>query len=115
MTSRPARSRCKCCGVAPPRLARVEDGEDLASALFYLSWFPRTLAWATSLGEARDGLPDIFDHFAKLYASEIQLEFELLYVLLSPLGVLILGNFVLFLVSSLYVPIFEIQRSIMGY
>ncbi len=102
-------------GVVDRVRKRIEDGEDLASALFYLSWFPRTLAWATSLGAARDGLPDLFDHFAKLYASEIQMEFEVLYVLLSPLGILILGNLVFFFISSVYLPLFGFWKSMFAY
>ncbi len=75
---------------------RVHEGEGLSTALFYDSFFPRTLAWAVSMGEARGEVADVFDLFARLYSAELERNFGLVLQILTPLGLLALGNIALF-------------------
>jgi type II secretory pathway component PulF len=92
---------------------RIEEGESLSSALFYESFFPRMLAWAVSMGEARGEVPDTFDTFARLYAAELDRNFGLVLQILTPLGLLALGNVALFtamLVLSPFMAIIRIQQ-----
>ena len=91
---------------------RVREGEGLSSALFYDTFFPRTLAWAVSMGEARGEVADIFDTFARLYAAELDRTFGLVLQILTPLGLLALGNVALFagvLVLAPFSPVIQMS------
>jgi type II secretory pathway component PulF len=89
---------------------RVEEGESLSSALFYIPFFPRTLAWAVSMGEARGEVPEVFDTFARLYSAELDRNFGLLLQILTPLGLLALGNVALLTALVVLAPFFMIVR-----
>ncbi len=71
---------------------RALDGESLSTALFYQKFFPRTLAWAVAMGEERGEVSEIFGTFSRLYASELERDFEVLFLVLTPVGLLMLGN-----------------------
>ncbi len=86
--------------------ARVREGEGLSTALFYESYFPRTLAWAVSLGEARGDVPGVFETFAGIYAAELERNYQILFQIMTPLGILALGNMVLFVVLSILYSVF---------
>ena len=84
---------------------RVSDGVPLSEALFYRRWFPRTLVWALSVGERRGDVADVLDGFARIYRSELDRRFEVIFLLLTPLGILALGNLVLGVVLTVILPI----------
>ncbi len=88
--------------------ARVEEGENLSNAFFYDAFFPRTLAWAVSLGEARGDVPGTFTTFARIHAAELERNSEILFQVLTPLTILAMGNLVFFTVMLLVFPIFRI-------
>jgi len=84
--------------------ARIEEGESLSSALFYEPFFPRTLAWAVSMGEARGEVADVFDTFARVYSAELDRNFGFLLQILTPLGLIALGNVVLLTAMVVLAP-----------
>ena len=84
---------------------RLAEGESLSSALYYVAFFPKTLAWAVSLGEERNELPGTLERFARLYAADQERHFEIAYQLLTPLGYLVLGNGVLWGAFAVVLPI----------
>jgi type II secretory pathway component PulF len=75
---------------------RTDEGDALSTALFYDRYFPRTLSWAVSLGEAQEDVGGVLGLFANIYSTELERECETLVMVLGPLGVLVLGNVVLF-------------------
>lgn len=85
---------------------RVAEGGTLSDALFYRRFFPRTLAWAVSLGERRSDLPEVLRTFARIYEAGLERNFEILFMLLSPLGVVVLGNLVLLSLVGVLFPLF---------
>lgn len=85
---------------------RVAEGESLSDALFYRRYFPRTLAWAVSLGERRSDVPEVLRTFARVYETGLERNFEVLFMLLSPLGVVLLGNIVLLSLIGVLFPLF---------
>jgi general secretion pathway protein F len=93
---------------------RVEEGASLSDALFYLRWFPRSLAWGVSLGERRGELPSVVAGFAKIYGAETERGFEMLFVLLAPLGVVALGNIAFLAAMFVLVPIFSMMQLFQG-
>lgn len=86
-------------------LRAVEEGNSLSSALFYDRFWPRALAWGVSLGEARGDLPAVFDTFAGIYAAEMERRFEIIFQVLTPVGILALANVVLLAISMLLAPL----------
>jgi general secretion pathway protein F len=96
-------------------LRRIEDGESLSSALFYVGFFPKTLAWGVSLGEENGEVPRAFDTFAELYTKEMERNFLLLQEFLTPLGILAVGNVALlgaFLILSPFIMLIQISSSL---
>jgi general secretion pathway protein F len=92
-------------GAASRVRRRVQDGESLSSALYYERFFPRTLAWAVGMAEARDDLADTFDTFAGIYARDLDLSFQLLLLAVTPLGILALANAGLVCAAALLLPL----------
>jgi type II secretory pathway component PulF len=91
-------------------IGRVDEGESLSSAFFYTPFFPRTLAWAVSLGEENGEVPRTFDTFAALHTAEMEQNFELLIELLSPLGVLVVGNIALLSAILILAPFIQMVK-----
>jgi general secretion pathway protein F len=95
-------------GIAGRVTKRVREGESLSTALFYENFFPRTLAWAVSLGESRNDVPGVVASFARLYSSELERNFEVLLQVLTPLGILAMGNLVFLAVMLVLIPLISI-------
>jgi type II secretory pathway component PulF len=89
-------------------IRRVEEGDSLASALFYVPFFPKTLAWGVSLAEENGEVPRTLDTFTGLYTSQMERNFALLNDLLTPLGVLAVGNVALLSAMMILSPLFQI-------
>jgi type II secretory pathway component PulF len=90
----------------------AREGERLSNGLFYRSFFPRTLAWAVSLSEARGDLPDTLEAFGRLYASDLERAFDAFFALLTPLGIMGLGNLAAFFVVSFILPLVSLLEGI---
>jgi type II secretory pathway component PulF len=89
---------------------RVEEGEPLSSALFYHRFFPKTLSWGISLAEENGEVPRAFDTFAGLYTRQMERGFELFHELLTPLGILTIGNVVLLAALMILSPLWVLIR-----
>jgi type II secretory pathway component PulF len=85
---------------------RVSEGESLSTALYYDRFFPKTLSWGISLAEENGELPRALDTFAGLYNQQMERGFELLHELLTPLGILTIGNVVLLAALMVLSPLF---------
>lgn len=93
---------------------RVDEGHDLSSALFYGRFFPRTLTWAVSLGERRGDLPAVFHSFSGIYAAELERDFEVLFLLATPVGLIVLGNLALFAAMAVLSPMYRLMTVLGG-
>ncbi len=91
---------------------RVEEGEPLSSALFYETFFPRMLAWAVSLAEGRRDLARTFDSFARTYSADLDRGCEVVVQLLTPAGILFVGNLAFFSIFSLFLPLVMLLEGI---
>jgi len=91
-------------------IRRVQEGESLSSALFYLPIFPKTLSWGISLAEENGEVPRTFDTFSELYSREMERGFALLLELLTPVGVLVIGNVALLAALMILAPFFQLIR-----
>jgi type II secretory pathway component PulF len=93
---------------------KLREGIDISTVLFYERLFPRTLAWAVSLAEKRNEVPGAFHLFARIYSAELERSFEILMMVLAPLGVLAIGNFVLLCGYFLIAPILSLISILQG-
>ena len=91
-------------------IRRLEEGATPSDALFYVRWFPRVLAWSVSLAERRGEVPQAFATQARVHGSETERAYEMLYVILGPLGMLVMGNLCFFLSLGVLTPILMILR-----
>lgn len=91
-------------------IKRVEDGEAFSSALFYVSFFPKTMSWGMSLGEENGDVLRSLDTFAALYTAQMERNFEVLYELLTPLGVLAVGNVAFLAATMMLAPFLKIVQ-----
>ena len=96
--------------IADRLIQRIAEGESLSSALFYLPFFPRTLAWGVSLGEENGELPRTLDTFTSLYTAQMERNFDVFHEILTPLGVLAVGNIALMAALMFLAPFIEIFR-----
>ena len=96
-------------------LRRIDEGESLSSALFYVTFFPKTLAWGVSLGEENGEVPRAFDTFAELYTKEMEQNFMLLQEFLTPLGILAVGNVALLAALLVLTPFIMIIQNFSSY
>jgi len=91
-------------------IQRVRDGESLSSALFYLRFFPKTMSWGVSLAEENGEVPRALDTFAGLYTTQMERGFELLHELMTPLGVVTIGNVVFLAALALVSPFLTVLK-----
>ena len=91
-------------------IRRVGEGESLSGALFYTPFFPRTFAWGMSLAEENGEVPRTFDTFTALYTAEMERNFELMVDILTPLGILAVGNIALLSAVLILSPVFMMMR-----
>jgi type II secretory pathway component PulF len=94
--------------------SRVEEGGKLSEAMFYERFFPRTLAWAVSLGESRDETPDVLRTFAETYSDELQWDFEVAQAMLTPIGIFVMANLVGLFAAGMLMPLFGLIRALSG-
>ena len=93
----------------------MEDGEDLPSALYDIYFFPRALALGVSLSAASGEVPQVFAQFARIYSADVERSYDMLYQVLTPLGVLLLGNLTLVAVVGFFAPLSEFMRGMAFY
>ncbi|HLY11536.1 MAG TPA: type II secretion system F family protein [Planctomycetota bacterium] len=91
-------------------IRRTREGESLSSALFYTPFFPRTFAWGISLGEENGEVPKTIDTFTALYTAEMERNFEVLIDILTPLGILAVGNIALVSALLILAPFLMINQ-----
>jgi general secretion pathway protein F len=90
----------------------VEKGQSLSGALARLSFFPPLLVQMVETGQQSGELEKMMEVVANFYEKEMDRRFTVFFQLLEPLLILSLGVVVGFVVVSILLPIFEINRII---
>lgn len=91
---------------------RVEKGERLGAALGQVPFIPPLLSEMAETGEKSGELEKMMDVVATFYEKESERKLSLFFQLLEPALILVLGFIVGFVVISVLLPIFEINRII---
>ena len=90
----------------------VEDGHSLESAFTRKSFFPRMLGWGLGTAEARDDVPGTFGTFARIYSSGLEKSFEVLFQVMTPVGLLVLALWFSFAAVALFLPMIALLEGI---
>lgn len=91
---------------------RVEKGESVSAAMRAVGGFPSLILQMVETGEQTAQLDKMLDTAAGFYEKEIARKLTLLVSVLEPIMILILGGIVTFVVVSILLPIFDINKLI---
>lgn len=91
---------------------KVEAGQTLSSALRDDKFFPPLLAQMVETGEKTGQLSKLLESISSFYEKEISRKLAVFIQLLEPLVIIVLGFTVAFIVISILLPIFEINKII---
>ncbi|MFH1452442.1 MAG: type II secretion system F family protein [Armatimonadota bacterium] len=91
---------------------RIEKGDSLSKAMKQQEIFPTLLIQMVETGEKTAQLDKMLDTTANFYEKEIDRKLSMFISILEPALILILGAVVAFVVVSILLPIFEINKMI---
>lgn len=86
----------------------VAQGDRLADALSDTHYFPHSYLWFLANGESRGELPSTLIELSETSEREVSVRDEIMSRLVTPVTIIALGGFVMFIVVSLYLPIFTL-------
>ena len=90
----------------------IHEGKSLAGTLDQSRWFPSIAVQMISVGEQSGELEGMLNKIADTYEREIESHIMALTSMLEPVMILVMGLIVGFVVISILLPIFEMNRMI---
>lgn len=90
----------------------VEKGQSLSGSLSKLSFFPPLVVQMVETGQQSGELEKMMDVVSTFYEKELDRRLTLFFQLIEPIMILFLGVIVAFVVVSIMLPIFEINKLI---
>lgn len=93
---------------------RVDAGDSLALSMRRAGVFPEFVLQTVAVGEAAGSLDKVFANLATLYRREADISVQKLEVLVGPAVMLVLGFIVLWVVASLFAPLYESMTMLSG-
>jgi general secretion pathway protein F len=90
----------------------VREGSSLASTLENERYFPPLIVQLISSGEASGDLEKMLEHAAVSQERELQTLIAMLFGLLEPVLILVMGGIVLTIVLAIMLPIFELNQMV---
>ena len=90
----------------------IQEGKSLAGTLDQSRWFPSIVVQMISVGEQSGELEGMLNKIADTYEREIESHIMALTSMLEPVMILVMGLIVGFVVISILLPIFEMNRMI---
>jgi general secretion pathway protein F len=90
----------------------VREGSSLASTLENDRFFPPLIVQLISSGEASGDLEKMLEHAAVSQERELQTLIAMLFGLLEPVLILVMGGVVLLIVLAIMLPIFELNQMV---
>jgi type IV pilus assembly protein PilC len=86
----------------------VREGKPLADALIQTEVFPDLAAEMISVGEQTGALPQMLNSVAEFFEEDVATALAAALTLIEPAILIIMGAVVLFILISLYLPIFSL-------
>ena len=90
----------------------MREGSSLASTLENERYFPPLIVQLISSGEASGDLEKMLEHAAVSQERELQTLIAMLFGLLEPVLILVMGGIVLTIVLAIMLPIFELNQMV---
>ncbi len=92
----------------------IAQGDRVADSLSDTRYFPHSYLWFLANGESRGQLPQTLIDLSEASEREVSVRDEVMMHLITPVTIVTLGGFVLFVVVSLYLPIFSLGDALTG-
>ena len=93
-------------------LPGVEGGRSLGECMSYAKELPKMLTQMTAVGEATGSMESTLKVLAEYYDNEVDVRVKKALSLLEPAIIVVLAVFVVFILMSVYLPMFSIYESI---
>ena len=87
---------------------KITNGNLLSEAMQQHVFFPKSMIQMIRIGEQSTNLPNMLLQIAKLYEQESNSTIQLITQLIEPFSLLILGGIMAGIITSIYLPIFQI-------
>jgi type IV pilus assembly protein PilC len=95
-------------------IATVREGKSLADALIQTKIFPDLAAEMISVGEQTGALPQMLNSVAEFFEEDVSTALTASLALIEPAILLVMGVVVVFILISLYLPIFSMGQTTGG-
>jgi len=95
-----------------PAGLQLAEGKSLTEALESTKIFPRAVLRLTASGEKTGQLGEMLTRAADYYDSETDAEITTISSLIEPIIIIMLGIFVAFILIAMYLPLFELVRTV---
>lgn len=89
---------------------KVKEGESLSSEMDKSGFFPPLLIEMVRMGEETGNLSEMFSRISEYYRKELTVKIERVTLLIEPVIIMVVGGIIVFLVITLYLPIFNISN-----
>jgi type IV pilus assembly protein PilC len=89
-------------------ISTVREGRSLADALTQTKVFPDLAAEMITVGEQTGALPQMLNSVAEFFEEDVATALTAALALIEPLILIIMGVVVVFILISLYLPIFSL-------
>jgi type IV pilus assembly protein PilC len=93
---------------------KIEEGRSLGSALRTCQYIPGLLKEMTGVGEETGSLENTLDVIGAYYDNETEIKSAKALALMEPIIICILAVVVVFILLSVYLPIFSLYGGITG-
>jgi len=95
-------------------ISTVREGKSLADALIKTKVFPDLAAEMISVGEQTGALPQMLNSVAEFFDEDVATALAAALALIEPIILIIMGVVVVFILISLYLPIFSLGQATGG-
>ena len=91
---------------------RISEGRSITEPLMETKIFPPMVVQMISVGEQTGAMENMLDKIAQFYEEEVDQTVETITSLIEPVMMVVLGGMVGFMLIAMYLPIFELAKSV---
>lgn len=95
-------------------LPRIREGEPFAESLEQAGWMPPLAMDMIRVGERSGSLKDMLEELASFYDAELEVKLNQLTALIQPVVLVLMAGLVVFILLSMYLPLFSFISTLGG-
>ncbi|RMG46048.1 MAG: type II secretion system F family protein [Acidobacteria bacterium] len=95
-------------------LPRIQEGESFAESLEHAGWIPPLAVDMIRVGERSGSLKEMLDELASFYDAELEIKLNQLTSLIQPVVLVVMAVLVVFVLLSMYLPLFSFVSTLGG-